>query len=592
MVKQSLKAGFLVVAAAASIAIVNGCSCGGPTDQIGTSSEEVTSELTAREISRMMTFHVSLQQALGDVNGDGRVDRTDLELVRELISGRRATVPCEDAADLNYDGVIDDRDAALLQAVLDQGGLGALVLVPARNRCTRRATDLATRHGFAGDHVPVLFFRQLGTSRPATFRVLSGPGSIRREQAQLHWVDIDPAAAVGARIELEVTTHQQKYQFVIEVLERRGLARGMREPPTTEEPDSDSTQSDLAPSSPGPLGAADAGIDGGLDAGRDAGADAGLDAGTDAGLDAGTDGGLDGGMDGGSDAGRDGGTDGGMDGGRDGGDDCPQRGQGCDSLIVELIYEWYFGGVGNMSSRLGAIGCVTHVYDINANFKPKPERRFIPSPSGPVGFWNMTEAEFAAKLQQWKAWKAAEQAKLDAAIAAHIAQLAIGKEIGIGVVNAHGSQPDCPDCGAVSSVELEVGLNRNDDFIQPIYNGANRHVCAWLVFDSSCYSGGSVAAFNAVNNVGHAHCGVEGNCSVRDPANPCFHAGWEHDVAIASSRSVETATNLRCRLDVSHFKDSIDSAREASTNRVDNFIDRRQFGASYVDDGYGRRCPR
>ena len=583
-----------ILALAASIAIASGCSCGGPTDQIGLSGEELTSDLTAREISRMMTFHVSLLQTLGDVNSDGRVDRTDLELVRELISGRRDSLPCEDGADLNYDGAIDGQDVALLQAVLDQGGLGALVLVPARNRCTRRATDIATRHGFAGDHVPVLFFRRLGTSTPAGFRVLSGPGTIRREEAQLHWVDIDPTAAVGDRVELEVATPQQKYQFVIEVLERRGLARGMREPTTTEEAESDSPSSDLpsSPSSRGPVGAADAGIDGGFDAGTDAGRDGGADAGLDAGHDAGSDGGVDAGIDGGSDAGRDGGTDGGMDGGRDGGDDCPQRGRGCDALVVELIYEWYFGGVGNMSSRLQAVGCVTHVYDINANYKAKPERRFIPSPSGPVGFWNMTEAEFAVRLQLWKDWKAAEQAKLDAAIAAHIAQLAIGKEIGIGVVHAHGSMPDCPDCGAVSSVELEVGLNRNDELIQPIYNGANRHVCAWLFFDSSCYSGGSVAAFNAVNNIGQAHCGVEGNCSLRDPLNPCFHAGWEHDVAIASSRLVETASNARCRLDVSHFKDSIESARRASTNRVDNFINRAQFGASYVDDGYGRRCPR
>jgi|SRR5215469_2894227 len=173
---------YLLLALATLIAIANGCSCGGPTDQIDLSSEELTSDLTAREISRMMTFHVSLLQTLGDVNSDGRVDRTDLELVRELISGRRDTLPCEDAADFNYDGAIDGQDAALLQAVLDQGGLGALVLVPARNRCTRRATDIATRHGFAADHVPVLFFRRLGTSTPATFRVLSGPGTIRREE--------------------------------------------------------------------------------------------------------------------------------------------------------------------------------------------------------------------------------------------------------------------------------------------------------------------------------------------------------------------------------------------------------------------------
>src|SRR5262250_922831 len=95
-----------ILALATLIAIANGCSCGGPTDQIDLSSEELTSDLTAREISRMMTFHVSLLQTLGDVNSDGRIDRAELELVRELISVRRDTLPCEYAADLTYVGSI------------------------------------------------------------------------------------------------------------------------------------------------------------------------------------------------------------------------------------------------------------------------------------------------------------------------------------------------------------------------------------------------------------------------------------------------------------------------------------------------------
>jgi len=556
--------------AAAALAIASGCSCGRPeTDSLGTSQEEVQVQVSSEEKVRMAALQVSLYQALGDVNVDGRIDARDVQLIRELASGRRTTVPCADAADVNFDGVVNEQDAALLQAALDQGGVSALVLVPPRRQCTRRGTDIATRDGFAGDHVPVLFLRNLVTSREATLSVLSGPGTLRQAEPQLHWVDIRPDAAIGDRIDLEVATRQQHYRFTIEVLDPSIRPVGVIDFGGEEQ-----LQGAGAP----PEGATDGGSPG-----MDAGHEVGMDAGTDAGIDAGTDVGMDAGSDGGRDGGVDAGTDGGPDGGPDGGTDCPQRGKGCDALIVDLMYEWYMFSVGDMETRLRGIQCTTEFYDINANFKEKPRRVFIATNRPPAGFWNMTEGELATALAIWQTWRGGEQAKLDRAIATHIAHLRDEREIGIEVFNAHGSEGNCPACGSVTSAGWEVSAPRRDT-IQAIYGGARRHVCAWLLFDSSCFSGNSVRGFNTVNNTGACRC-------CEPPAvNPCFRAGFEDDKAVASSRISDEASNLTCKFDLSRFKDAIEEARTAGNNRVDRFIKLRKFASSYADDGYGPRC--
>jgi hypothetical protein len=564
--------------ATAALAIASGCSCGRPeADPFGTSQEEVQTQVSSEEKVRMAAFQVSLYQALGDVNVDGRIDATDVQLIRELASGRRTVVPCADAADVNFDGVVNEQDAELLQAALDQGGVSALVLVPPGRRCNRRGTDIATRDGFAGDHVPVLFLRDLGISREATLRVLSGPGTLRQAESQLHWVDIHADAAIGDRIDLEVATRQQHYRFTIEVLDPSIRPVGVLDFSGDESLEGTGALLDGGTDGGSP------GMDAGHDAGTDAGTDAGVDAGTDAGTDAGVDAGSGGGRDGGVDAGMDGGTDGGPDGGPDGGTDCPQRRKGCDALIVDLMYEWYMFSVGDMETRLKGIQCTTEFYDINANFKEKPRRVFVATNRPPAGFWNMTEAELAVRLAQWRAWRAGEQAKLDVAIATHVAHLREEKEIGIEVFNAHGSEGNCPACGSITTAEWEVSEPRRET-IEAIYGGAHRRVCAWLLFDSSCFSGNSVRGFNTVNNTGACRC-----CEP-PPLNPCFRAAFEDDKAVASSRITDEASNLTCKFDLSHFKDAIEEARAAGNNRVDRFINRRQFASSYVDDGYGPRC--
>ena len=237
-----------------------------------------------------------------------------------------------------------------------------------------------------------------------------------------------------------------------------------------------------------------------------------------------------------------------------------------------------------MEQRLKGIVCETHVYDINARFERRPERVFMPGPRGGTGTWNMTEEELATKLARWEEWRKAETGLLKAAISTHSAHLREEKEIAIEVISAHGTPHECPHCGEWSSVGWEVHIPRRST-IQNIYDGARRHVCAWLMFDSSCFSGSAVRGFGTVNRTGECRC-----CQF-ELVNPCFRAGWENDTALGSSTIEEEVINLTCAIDLSQFKDSVEAARAAGTNRVDRFIKRGQFASSYIDDGYGLRCP-
>jgi Dockerin type I domain len=301
---------------AAAGLLASRCSCGSAVEN----DEELLDDnqllqVDEDEVSRLRVFHVALWEVAGDVDVNGRLDEKDVALARKLVSQPQKKVPCAEVADLNYDGVVDQQDVALLERVTANGGPSALTLIPPGNDCRRRGTDIATRHGSPGDHVPLLFFGKFGLSPPASVRVLLGPGTLRRSDAQLHWVDVDPAAPPGSRIEFEISTSHQVYLLALNVVDRELVA---------------STQNARL--------AVDAGGDGG-GGGTDAGvADAGLDGGEDGGTGGGTDAGVDGGVDAGQDAGTDGGTDGGMDGGTDGGT-CPQRRKGCDALLIELKYE-------------------------------------------------------------------------------------------------------------------------------------------------------------------------------------------------------------------------------------------------------------
>jgi hypothetical protein len=72
-------------------------------------------------LSTVVAFIPNANRVLGDVNGDGRVDCSDLALVRASF-GKRAGTPGFDArADVNNDGVVDLRDLTVVARQLPPG---------------------------------------------------------------------------------------------------------------------------------------------------------------------------------------------------------------------------------------------------------------------------------------------------------------------------------------------------------------------------------------------------------------------------------------------------------------------------------------
>jgi hypothetical protein len=71
-----------------------------------------------KELLSNLPDSVRLLYALGDLNGDGRVDRQDLALLRALVSAGGASpipgIKCIAAGDLNLDGKIDQNDLDIL----------------------------------------------------------------------------------------------------------------------------------------------------------------------------------------------------------------------------------------------------------------------------------------------------------------------------------------------------------------------------------------------------------------------------------------------------------------------------------------------
>lgn len=57
----------------------------------------------------------------GDVNNDGRIDCTDVSLVKTAFGAYRGTAKYDPRSDINSDGVVDVRDLSLVSSKLPSG---------------------------------------------------------------------------------------------------------------------------------------------------------------------------------------------------------------------------------------------------------------------------------------------------------------------------------------------------------------------------------------------------------------------------------------------------------------------------------------
>ena len=124
--------------------------------------------------------------ALGDLNGDGVVDRKDLALLREIVAKPSAPMPatvrCQAAGDLNLDRKLDASDVAVLAGWLKdaprletpalywQSGLGCKLTEPYL---------AATIEPRVGDSFVVRFIDPRYSTSNSRVEVHSGPATIR-----------------------------------------------------------------------------------------------------------------------------------------------------------------------------------------------------------------------------------------------------------------------------------------------------------------------------------------------------------------------------------------------------------------------------
>jgi hypothetical protein len=150
---------------------------------------------------------------LGDVNEDGRVDATDLDLVAQLARSRAPTRPtaqasCPAAGDVDQNGIIDERDRAALAKWVEHGPVPAPALYSQQflpcnfNRFQLAASATRSPSG----SVSIRFIDSALSTSTVKARVMEGPGRAAPSSDRRGYVvTIDRAARAGDLVVLEIT---------------------------------------------------------------------------------------------------------------------------------------------------------------------------------------------------------------------------------------------------------------------------------------------------------------------------------------------------------------------------------------------------
>ena len=261
--------------------------------------------------------------------------------------------------------------------------------------------------------------------------------------------------------------------------------------------------------------------------------------------------------------------------------DCPQRDKGCAALVIDFSrWIWHEPDLENVSNELKKKSCPNLVY-VAPKLKPVPYpyevEVSVPSPMGGV-FITKTETVNPDPKDVAEAEKANEkpwQDMLDA-IAKHREAVSAGVELAVEMLNGHGSRSRM--CGAVGA---QTGNDLwRDDFHTGNYKAAFHNVCRWFAADFTCYSGLTPAAFDQLNNSAVAA------CHAAKPPDVCAkHAGFESDIAVASSKATEECT----RTDKLWLRGDILPAMEAFRWAGAGNGETSSFPAYYRDHGYGSK---
>ena len=174
--KKNLPRGLLLIAAAAgamSIAAPSMCAAQQPTQQ-------------QLELLRNLPDSAHVLYILGDLNGDGVVDQKDLALLREIVAKPSSSLPaavrCQAAGDVNLDRTLDAGDVALLAGWLKDAprvNIPALYWQPGLGCKLSEPYLAATIEPHAGDTFRIRFIDPHYSTSNVRVVVHSGPATIR-----------------------------------------------------------------------------------------------------------------------------------------------------------------------------------------------------------------------------------------------------------------------------------------------------------------------------------------------------------------------------------------------------------------------------
>jgi hypothetical protein len=175
-----------------------------------------------KELLSNLPDSVRLLYALGDLNGDGQVDRQDLALLSAMVSAGSATPPaavkCVAAGDLDLDGKIDRNDLGILSEWLKDSPrvkIPALYWQPTLACGFIEPFLAATIEPGPGDPVEIRFLDPSYTASNSTVTVQSGPISITKASDGKRFSGkVSPKAHAGQRALLMLTLPGNRQYFL------------------------------------------------------------------------------------------------------------------------------------------------------------------------------------------------------------------------------------------------------------------------------------------------------------------------------------------------------------------------------------------
>jgi Dockerin type I domain len=607
-------------------------ACGGSSDE---PSAEFGSELGPLTIvDHAHSLGVSALIAVGDVNGDGLLTGADLSAVETLAANPSAAVSCEAAADIDGDGLVTTSDASDLADLLSAANPGDTLHPTLRPQphhliCDSES-DVAGHHLVTpGGSVPIVLL-----DSGATITSLSGPGYLQSIDGTTAFVVAYGSAVDGAEIHLRLATTAGPTELTVTVDSVDGMnANAARDElaqtasgstsstGTTSSSSTSNGGAGASSSSNGGAGASSSSStsNGGAGASSSSstsngGAGASSSSSTSNGG-AGPSSSSSSGTGGyGSSTSSTGGygasssSSGGAGGA--GGGECPQLGNGCCALLLDFspanspisrFADWDrngkpYGGdeIGETEGLLKDACTLTMWQARNYKLRPKPTRRVAVLRRAPNGtiervIVTLPEATYNQMVAQWQAANGAALMDLTVAIQTHQACVAKEPESAIELTFGHGmpnhatntvtaadiASPSCGKWVASAGVSLDRG-----PFIGDNYNNTAHNVCHWTMFDMSCFSGRSTAAFAYANNAQGPSCATPAVAPAEVTAS---HAGHDSDAGLASAKYNQVCPGRDGNRQIDELQ--VELAR-GPIHVLNHELPFPNFAATYSDAGY------